>query len=95
MTTEDEHGEIGRMYVEREDVQRRLACLGNKSLRLEKTLRETTDALKMRREEDGSVMLAQEFPTHEQIKRLLDDQSQLKSRLQNLNNFFAARNPAG
>ena len=30
MTDRDEHCEIGRMYVEREDVERRLACVANR-----------------------------------------------------------------
>ena len=31
MTTDEQHTEIGRMYVEREEVRRKLRCLDNKA----------------------------------------------------------------
>ncbi len=62
MTTEDEHSEIARLYVERQEVQGRLACLANKSRRLEKTLP------KKRRDEDGNIVLPPDFRSRYMIR---------------------------
>ena len=91
MTKDDEANEIGRMYVEREEVQRRLACLNNKSLRLETTLRETADAMRQRREERGDTMVNRDFPTREQIVEIMSEQATSQARLRDLNAFFESR----
>ncbi|MDE2811649.1 MAG: hypothetical protein OXM01_01395 [Gemmatimonadota bacterium] len=91
MTTDEEHTEIGRMYVEREEVERKLACLSNKSRRDEKLLRAAADALEARRKGSGPVGLNEDLPTREAIRTLLDDMSKLQARLRELESFFASR----
>lgn len=50
MTRDDETKEIDRMCIEREEMQRRLSCLGNKSRRLVLLLREAAEALEWHRD---------------------------------------------
>ena len=45
MTDQEAHSEIGRMYVEREDVERRLACTNNKLKRYKYALERTASAV--------------------------------------------------
>ena len=91
MTLDDQHEEIGRMYVEREDVRRKLACLENKCRRMEKTLNETAESLGQRRVKGGNVTINRDFPTLDQVREMLDDLSKLQARLRELDNFFASR----
>lgn len=91
MTKDDEANEIGRMYVERENVQRRLACLDNQSRRLEATLREAADAMKQRREDGGNTAIDRDFPSREQIASIMSEQAEAQARLRELNAFFEAR----
>lgn len=91
MTKDDEAREIGRMYVEREEVQRRLSCLDNKSRRLEKLLRDAADALEEHREGEDASAPDSDLPTRDDILALMKDQSSAHERLRKLNAFFEAR----
>lgn len=91
MTNEEEHTVIGRKYTEREDAQRELSDLDNKSMCIETVLREAADALKKRRDDGGNVMVAMEFPSRQQIMDILDRQATLLSRIREIDTFFASR----
>ena len=93
MTLNEEHAEIGRMYVERENVSRRRKCIRNKILHIQKFVH---DAIK---EMDGeasvlNVIAARSMPHDgipQEITALLEEERQLRTRLAELDNFFDSR----
>lgn len=91
MTDGDEHAVIGRKYVERETAKRELSALAKKSLCVETVLRETADALKARREDQGNVAIPREFPNRQEITDLLERQAKLLADVRNVDAFFESR----
>lgn len=93
MTSREEYTEIGRMYVERDDADRRRQCIRNKILHL---LRFMQDAVK---EMDGEastlkVMVSRSVSDDEnipdEIKELFEEERSLRARISELDKFFEA-----
>lgn len=90
MTMNEQHEEIGRMYVEREDVERQLAGIKNKLARFQQKLVDAANAIE-KRHEDGGQITNTNLPTYQQIMNLLKSEADYISRLGKLNRFFEAR----
>ena len=91
MTDDQENAVIGRKYLEREEAQKRLARLDQKSLCMEATLQEVMTALKTRRDGEGTVLVPSEFPRLDDIQNLLEEQAKEQAVIRNVDRFFKAR----
>ena len=91
MTMNEQHEEIGRMYVERENVECQSACIENKLTRLRQKLIDAASAIEKRHEDGAQTAIDADLPTSQQIMSLLKFEAEYISRLEKLNGFFEAR----
>ena len=64
MTMNEQHEEIGRMYAERENVERQSACIENKLARLRQKLIDAASAIE-KRHEDGAQTAIDAGPAYQ------------------------------
>ena len=99
MTEHEEHTEIGKMYVERETIERQLVCINNKLRRFQIALENAQQAIAggaWKLESSGTLIVgkhneALEFPTPEELSAALQKRNNLESRLAELEKFFSKR----
>lgn len=86
MTVGEQHAEIGRQYMRRQEIKRQLACMDSKLNRMRDKLTNAASAIQDRMQESKGI--DNDLPTCNEIMRLMSAEAQLQSELQELDNFF-------
>ena len=86
MTGTEQYAEIGRMFVEREEAQLRLACIENRMRRMKAALAAAVRAI------DGEPWESEaEYPQPDAISHALRERNEVRRRLGELEKFFSSR----
>ena len=92
---DEQYSEIGRMYVERENVEREIACIANKLSRIASELRQAVDVIEKRHDKPQiagkDTSIHANLSTAMDISKLMEKEFNLLDKLAKLEEFFAAR----
>ena len=88
MTVSEQYNEIGRRYVERQEIKRQLICVGSKLDRMRDKLEAAVSAIRNRAEHSEGIDA--DLPTCVEIVNLMAEEGKLQDKLKELDTFFTS-----
>ena len=84
-----QHEEIGRIFVEKRMLQRKLACLQNKLDRMKQMLDTASSSIDNRHEKGYQVTVDADLPAYNDIMNLIQEESATSSRIDELDEYLS------